>query len=99
MTTAQAKWPVAILAALLVTAPMAMAQTPTQAPPVIALAPSPHPATCSDFTYAGNGGWTPTGPVRVRDMITMNPGVTFHEGVAFAGIDLAQQLNQKCKTP
>jgi hypothetical protein len=53
------------LATLLITAPAAMAQTQAQAhaPPVVALSPSPHPVTCSDFTYVGNGIWAPTGPV------------------------------------
>jgi hypothetical protein len=79
--------------------PAARAQTPPADPPVIALEPTPHPAGCADFVPVGNGMWRPVGAIRIRNMVTMGPGVSFREGVAFAGIDIAQQLNQSCKVP
>lgn len=75
----------------------AKAQPATEEAPVIALEPTPHPAGCADFVPVGNGSWNPIGPVRICNTITMNWGVTFSEGAVFAGINIAQWLNQHCK--
>jgi hypothetical protein len=90
------KWLLLGAIALSLAPGFASAQTATNESPVIALAPAPHPAGCNDFMPAGNGAWSPKVPISVRSMLTMSPGVSFTEGTAFGGIDIAQWLNQHC---
>jgi len=75
---------------------IASAQTATENYPVIALQPTPHPAGCADFQRLPNGMWQTLSPINIRNDVQMGQGNAFGEGAVFAGINIAQQLNQNC---
>jgi len=60
-----------------------------------ALAQTPRPMTCADFTHNANGTWTPNVRVTLGG-VSMGPGVTFSRGIQFGGVDLAAELDQQC---
>jgi hypothetical protein len=70
-------------------------QTPAKA----AAPPQPTLASlnlsCGDFRDNHDGSWTPLHPVTVGP-VQMGPGVSFREGDALAGIDVAALLNKEC---
>jgi hypothetical protein len=55
---------------------------------------------CSQFRHNDDGSWSPLVPVRItgpNGSVQIGPGVSFREGVAFMGIDLAALLDQQCR--
>ncbi len=56
-------------------------------------------ATCADFKHNADGSWSPLKPIEIKNgqgSVTVGPGTSFHEGVQFAGVDLAMMLDQRC---
>jgi hypothetical protein len=55
--------------------------------------------TCKDFQRNPDGSWSPTRPVTIQDQNggqILGPGMSFHPGVLFMGVDLAATLDQQC---
>ncbi len=55
---------------------------------------------CEDFQRNPDGSWSPTHPITIQDQNggqILVPGMSFHSGEIFMGVDLAAALDQQCR--